>query len=474
MKFLVLALFALCCIHVHAQSITFTYFPATIYPDSIWEYAKDPATQGWNTKKLEQLNHFIRDSANTTGMIVIHHGKVIYTFGDIEELSYIASCRKSVLSMLYGPYVENGKINLNETLEELGIDDVNGLLPIEKKSTIQNLLTARSGVYHPASYPGDERAIAPNRGTVTPGSLFIYNNWDFNLAGYVFEKLSGLNIYHAVDSMLAQPLHMQDWDIKMQHKEGDSTRSIYPAYPMWFSTRDMARIGYLMLHNGMWKDKQIISPTWVHTITTPFTSFNDAAEYRGNTYKRFGYGYLWWPWDAPNDTGVFKGAYSAQGAYGQFITVLPVLDLVIAHKTNDIYERSTDNYYDILDKLLLADDSIAKMNFPVARIEMPANKTMSEIPTLHQPSDAASLAQFAGEYTSAELHVTFKIEVKDQKLNVVDAVVSDTFQLEEMDKDLFKSRGQKFLFQRSLKKKDIIGFSIQTHGLPDKPFVKIK
>lgn len=63
-------------------------------------------------------------------MIVVG-GKVLYEYGDIEELSYIASCRKSVLAMLYGKYVDNKKINLDLTLSELNIDDNLGLFPIE-------------------------------------------------------------------------------------------------------------------------------------------------------------------------------------------------------------------------------------------------------------------------------------------------------------------------------------------------------
>ena len=65
---------------------------------------------------------------------------------------------------------------------------------------------------------GDEYSIAPKRGTVKPGSFFLSNNWDFNLAGYLFEKLSGIGIYDAVDSILAQPLTMEDWDKKINHK----------------------------------------------------------------------------------------------------------------------------------------------------------------------------------------------------------------------------------------------------------------
>lgn len=346
----------------YAQTLTSDKKTEFMFPDNSWEYVKDPSAQGWDTAKLSKLKQFIIDSANTTGMMVIQHGKVIFSYGDLKELSYIASCRKSVLSIIYGPFIENGKINLNSTLEQLNIDDINGLLPIEKKATIRNLLTSRSGVYHEPSYSGDEYAIAPKRGSVKPGSFFLYNNWDFNLAGYVFEKLSGVGIYDAVDSMLARPLNMEDWDKKYQHKDADTVKSIYPAYPMWFSTRDMARIGYLMLRNGQWKGKQITPINWVHTITAPFTSTKEMKEFKEPYYKDgaymryFSYGYLWWVWDSPNN-GVFEGAYTAQGNFGQYITVLPALDLVIVHKTKSAYERYTSNYLAILTKLIAANNS---------------------------------------------------------------------------------------------------------------------
>jgi hypothetical protein len=43
---------------------------------------------------------------------------------------------------------------------------------------------------------------------------------------------------------------------------------------------------------------------------------------------------MWWVWDAPNSPGPFRGAYTGMGAVGQYITVLPELDMVVAHKTD--------------------------------------------------------------------------------------------------------------------------------------------
>lgn len=326
-----------------------------VYPGREWETVADPATQQWDVSKLLSLNKFIVDSAHTTGLMIVHRGRVVFTFGDVEELSYIASCRKSVLAMLYGPFIESGKVNLNKTLRQLGIDDIGGLLPVEKQATIRNLLSARSGVYHPASNEGDQSERAPKRGSVKPGSFFLYNNWDFNAAGYILERETDMKLYDILDSVLARPLKMQDFRKDAQVKTGDRSKSRYLAHHMVFSTRDMARLGYLMLRNGRWQNQQILPAKWVKTITAPVIT-NEEATKHGTNYFNFAYGYMWWLWDTPADTGGYQGAYSATGAYGQFITVLPQLDLVIAHKTNYIYQRQTPTglYLRIVDKILQA------------------------------------------------------------------------------------------------------------------------
>ncbi|MGH9767767.1 MAG: hypothetical protein ACREAB_10075 [Blastocatellia bacterium] len=72
---------------------------------------------------------------------------------------------------------------------------------------------------------------------------------------------------------------------------------------------------------------------------TPFHEINPPTWRQLGQPERWGYGMMWWVWDAPVWPGgvsgsPFQGAYSAKGAGGQFITVLPRYDLVIAHKVN--------------------------------------------------------------------------------------------------------------------------------------------
>ena len=328
-----------------------------VFPGEEWEQVRPGAlaAYGWDNDGLRSTYEFIRDSANTTGLMVVDRGRVVFEFGDVEELSYIASCRKSILAMLYGSWVEKGVIDLETTIGELGMDDIGGLLDIEKEATIHHLITARSGVYHLASYSGDDLARAPERGSQQPGSYMLYSNWDFNAAGYVFEYLTGRDIYDEIQAQLAIPMHFQDWDRSAQGKAGNLTVSQYPAYPIWFSTQDMARIGHLMLNEGNWNGKQIISQDWARRITsivTPLEEMNPINRRDGY----LGYGYMWWILDGPKTGGPFEGAYWARGAVGQWIAVFPALDLVIAHKTHNVYRRTTawDSWHTMLEMILEA------------------------------------------------------------------------------------------------------------------------
>ena len=296
-----------------------------------------PSKYGFDDQKVKELRRYVIDSMQTTGLMIIVGGECIFKYGDIEKVSYIASCRKSVLSILYGKYVKNGTINLNKTLGELGFTDHGGLLPIEQSAKVLHLIQARSGIYHPASNSGsalDNPKRVPERGSVTPGTKFLYNNWDFNAAGSVFEQLTGKSVFEAVDEDLAKPLGFQDWDLSRHRHTGNMSRSMHPAYHLHLSTRDMARIGYLMLRKGEWEEKRIISKDWHRKMISQHTKPEETSK-----NKRFGYGLMWWIYNDENPA--LKGAYAAHGAMGQYITIIPELDMVIAHKTDAIYGRKT-------------------------------------------------------------------------------------------------------------------------------------
>ena len=87
--------------------------------------------------------------------------------------------------------------------------------------------------------------------------------------------------------------------------------------------QDMAKLGYLVLRRGRWEDKQIVSEDWLkqsfkHAVISPRTFGSHWVDY----------GYLWWL--LPLDTeGPDADIYTASGAYGQWIFIIPRFDMVV-------------------------------------------------------------------------------------------------------------------------------------------------
>lgn len=276
--------------------------------------------------------------------------------------------------MLYGKYVEDGSIDLDQTIGSLGLEEDDGLLEIEKEATVDHLITARSGVFHIPANGGYDTQNLKKRGSVKPGEYFLYNNWDYNAAGYVLEQKAGKSVYEELEEQLAIPLGFQDWNIKNQKRTVNEKKSRYSAYHMHLSTRDMAKIGQLMLQEGNWEGKQLISPDWIRKISSVVTPVDTvSARYRRDKSNplHLSYGYMWWLFERMYDNSDFEGAYTATGHGGQYITVIPKKNIVIAHKTTldflgyaGISERSSTpswRYWWILRKLMLNRKSIATL-----------------------------------------------------------------------------------------------------------------
>lgn len=302
---------------------------ASGFPGDHWDRVPSAEVVGFSAPKLEWVRGLLED-LDTTAAIVIVHGRVLLQYGDVQRVSYVASVRKSIRGILFGAHVARGEISEASTLAQLNIDDVGGLTAEENEATIGDLLASRSGVYHPASNRGDDAKDAPPRGSKRPGSLFLYNNWDFNALGTIFERQAHEDVYDALDRELAQPIGMEDFRRSDQHAERNDTVSIHPAYHMYLSTRDMARVGYLMLRRGSWSGRELVPSSWIGEMLTPTTGAADGDEY----VKGMRYAKLWWVFDDPRsrESAPLQGAYSAMGAYGQYITVIPKLDMVVAHK----------------------------------------------------------------------------------------------------------------------------------------------
>jgi CubicO group peptidase (beta-lactamase class C family) len=262
---------------------------------------------------------------------VLHRGEAIHTEGPQDLPMQIHSMRKSFVSALFGQLFDEG-LRLDTTLSDFGIDDSPELTSIEKSATLEDLLTSRSGVYLPLRCDTSFNAFTnaptdwPTRGSATPGTQFLYNNWDFNVLGEIYQRASGTALFVAFDRLLAQPLGFRDWDaLKHSHLRygydplGATTR--FPNYAMELSARDLAAFGQLYLDEGCLRGDQLLSPEWVRRSTRPLVP-------TGLPQPFAHYGYLWWV-SAGGDGALPAGSFSAMGLGGQSLSVVPSHEVVI-------------------------------------------------------------------------------------------------------------------------------------------------
>jgi CubicO group peptidase (beta-lactamase class C family) len=302
-----------------------------IFPGKTWAHASAAIEGGWSKERLAAVRAYA-DSIRCSASMIVQGGEVVDAWGDIDKKIDAYSVRKSLISSLYGIYSAEGVIDINQTLEQIGIDDTpDSLTKAEKQARVVDLLRARSGVYHQVDFETEiMKKNRPARGSHPPGTYFYYNNWDYNVVGTIFEKETGKKIGDAFYERIAKPLGMEDF------QPGDvfyfgGPLSIHRAYHFEITARDMARFGLLYLRHGRWNGKQIVPEAWVEksTHTSEMVTVNGLGEVGG-------YEYLWWVeyGGVHFPEATLPGMFSARGANGHYILVIPTLDLVIVTRTD--------------------------------------------------------------------------------------------------------------------------------------------
>src|SRR5690606_18172885 len=144
---------------------------------------------GWSRERLAEAREYA-GTIDTAAVMIVVRGKVLDAWGPLDRKFKSHSIRKSLIGALYGIQVEAGKIDLDATLRDLGIDDNEpSLSDLEKTATVRQLLQSRSGIYHPALYETARmKAERPERHSHAPGTFWYYNNWDFNALGTIYEQ----------------------------------------------------------------------------------------------------------------------------------------------------------------------------------------------------------------------------------------------------------------------------------------------
>jgi ankyrin repeat protein len=319
------------------------------YPGEHWEKASRPEVMGWSSEKLQLAKeHF--EKIGSAAVVIVADGLILDEWGDTSRHFRAHSVRKSLLNSIFGIHVNEGHIDLNATLEELGIDDNQPLTASEKQATVRDLLKGRSGIYLAALYLSGSLDNPP-RGSHAPGTFFHYNNWDFNVLGTIFEKETGTKLFEEFKRRIADPLQMEDFSVKdciyFYGSHSDNVNTRYPAYPFRISARDLARFGLLYLRNGQWRGQQIVPAKWIRESWTPYSVY-----YGTKTL----YGYISWRVYLkgkllPGGLKLRDNVYWTSGINVHRLYVIPWANLVVVHRINsDIPLRGPS--VDEVDRLL--------------------------------------------------------------------------------------------------------------------------
>ncbi|MFC2169618.1 serine hydrolase domain-containing protein [Acidobacteriota bacterium] len=340
---------------------------ANAFGQQLLQY-KNAEEIGLSSQKLNKVIEIFEISEGAS-LLVLHKGNVILSEGETTRRFRCASMRKSIMNAMIGIAIENGKIKLKSTLAELGIDDKPKLTEEEKSATVEDLLSARSGVYHLASYmPSGMEDNIPERGCYKPGEFWFYNNWDFNTLVTIYNQQTGSDFFEDFFSQIAQPLGMEDFSLDDTFYRYEEDKSIHPAYLFRMSSRDLARFGQLYLNKGMWNGDQIVPEDWIEQSTKAHSEDLGQFDHKG------GYGYLWWIGDS-----IFEQKmYYASGSGGQRIIILPEEELVIVHlvntyENNDVKDQEIFNLTQMIIDLKegMTDSIFELVPYTATKIERP-------------------------------------------------------------------------------------------------------
>lgn len=279
----------------------------------------------WTPEGLDAVFAYAA-TLSTDSMMIVTGGHLVGAFGDLSRPYNVHSIRKALLSAVVGQHVGTGRdqINLEATLQQLGIDDTPiPLTELQKTATVEHLLKSRSGINHPAAAEGgltSEKNRRLGNGDNQPGKIWAYNNWDYNALTTVFETATGLSVAEAFQTGIAKPSGMKDFSTDAVAYVSEPERSQHSSAGFEMSARDLATFGQIYLDKGRVGTRQILPASWIERIT-------DGYSLTGRDDLRWAHGDLWW---IPNpDSGLPEGTFWAWGLGNQALVVIPAWDTVI-------------------------------------------------------------------------------------------------------------------------------------------------
>jgi len=258
--------------------------------------------------------------------------------GSARRPTNIKSASKSVIAALVGIAVGRGHI---ETVDTPISSYFPRLDPAKADITVEDLLTMRSGLESTsgrnygawAQSPSWVRFALARPLIAEPGSNMIYSTGNSHLLSAILTKATGKSTWDFAQEALAAPL-----GFTLSRWARDPEGIYFGGNQMMMTSRQLEAIGTTYLNRGKFGDRRILSEDWIYQTFTP----------RGRSHRSGRlYGYGWW-------MRMFAGhwAYFAWGYGGQYIFVLPDLDLVVVTTSHSDTSSGRNGHRDAIYRIV--------------------------------------------------------------------------------------------------------------------------
>ncbi|HAH51942.1 MAG TPA: serine hydrolase [Balneola sp.] len=352
-----------------ALSFSFLLMTTLCFGQSIYTYSPPAELEdGWQTADIRSLEVdttliYRLFSQVVTGGNKLHSALLVkndqlvieeyFNEHSVNKQHDMRSVTKSIRSILLGIAIDKGFIeSINDPISKYlkSHSPKKNLDPRKEGITIKHLLTMSSGWDcndWDKKSQGQEDKVYSKKDWIQftldlqmindPGKVSTYCSMGAILVAEIISQSSGMLITDFADEYLFEPLGIVNvsWDHTSKKEVIPSGKRLY------MTSRDLAKIGLLMLNNGRWNNEQIVSEDWVRESTSSVTKITGME-----------YGYFWW--NIPfNINGKVINSITATGNGGQYIMIFPEMDMVAVF-TGGAYNSQEDKLpFAIMDKVFL-------------------------------------------------------------------------------------------------------------------------
>ena len=316
--------------------------------DTSWQWQHDTLENHNIDRNVIDSVHQTIDQYPINAEVIVRNGVIVdeyYKEGyDQNSVFTLQSTSKSITSAIFGIAMEQGYIDSVDTPISTYFPQVlNDGIEYKRQITVWNLLTHTTGLdvsdtANWNSWLASDNWVdyVLNRPAVSrPGTTFNYFTGNTHLLSAIIQQTTGRTTLEYGRENLFSKLDMDSVECTTDPQDISDGGNGFA-----MNVYDMAKIGQLYLNNGVWEGEQVIPQEWVQDSTTvQFDRSSGSADY----------GYQWWVRTFGDNN---YHAYFAQGHYGQYIFVVPELELVVVMTSH--YEGSTNIYWQLMNNIVNA------------------------------------------------------------------------------------------------------------------------